>query len=53
MLAYAHINLIPMLSRFEPDEVVRVATDSIYVRKAALYKLEGVEAFKPHEIPPK
>ena len=24
-----------------PDEVVRVATDSIYVRKTALYKLEG------------
>ncbi|MEW8688317.1 MAG: hypothetical protein AB2556_21100, partial [Candidatus Thiodiazotropha sp.] len=29
MLAYAHINLISMLSSFEPDEAVRVATDSI------------------------
>ncbi|MCG8033056.1 MAG: hypothetical protein JAZ03_12870, partial [Candidatus Thiodiazotropha taylori] len=53
MLAYAHINLIAMLSRFKPDGVVRVATDSIYVRKAALYKLEGVQAFKPYEIHPK
>lgn len=30
-LEYAHINLITMLKRFEPDEVVRVATDSLYV----------------------
>ena len=35
MLAYAHINLLSMLSRFEPDEAVRVATDSIYVKKTA------------------
>ena len=47
MLAYAHINLLSMLSRFTPDEAVRVATDSIYVRKSALKRLEGVEAFKP------
>ena len=38
MLAYAHINLLSMLSRFTPDEVVQVATDSIYVRKSALHK---------------
>ena len=30
MLAYAHINLLSMLSMFTPDEAVRVATDSIY-----------------------
>ena len=47
MLAYAHINLLSMLSRFTPDEAVRVATDSIYVRKSVLKGLEGVEAFMP------
>ena len=47
MLAYAHINRLSMLSRFAPDEAVRVATDSIYVRKSALKRLEGVEAFIP------
>ena len=47
MLAYAHINLLSMLSRFTPDEAVRVATDSIYVRKSALKRLKGVEAFIP------
>ena len=52
MLAYAHINLLSMLQRFEPDEVVRVATDSIYVGKTALYKLEGVGAYKPPEVHP-
>ena len=45
MLAYAHINLLTMLQRFTSDEAVRVATDSIYVQKAAMYKLRGVEAF--------
>ncbi|MEW8689354.1 MAG: hypothetical protein AB2556_26320, partial [Candidatus Thiodiazotropha sp.] len=45
MLAYAHINLLSMLSSFTPDEAIRVATDSIYVRKSALKKLQGVEAF--------
>ena len=44
MLAYAHINLISMLRRFRPEEAVRVATDSIYIQKTALYKLEGIEA---------
>ena len=43
MLAYAH--LLEMLRRFTPEEAVRVATDSIYVRKTALDKLAGVEAF--------
>ena len=45
MLAYAHINLLSMLQRFEPDEAVRVATDSIYVQKSALHKLESVKAY--------
>ncbi|MEW8652543.1 MAG: AAA family ATPase [Candidatus Thiodiazotropha sp.] len=45
MLAYAHINLLSMLQRFEPEDAVRVATDSIYVRKSALHKLEGVKAY--------
>ena len=45
MLAYAHINLLSMLQRFEPEDTVRVATDSIYVRKSALHKLEGVKAY--------
>ncbi len=31
MLAYAHLNLLSMLLRFQSEEVVRVATDSIYV----------------------
>ena len=47
MLAYAHINLLSMLSRFTPYEAVRVASDSIFVRKSALKRLEGVEAFIP------
>ena len=47
MLAYAHINLLSMLSRFTPGEAVRVATDSIYVRKSALKRLERVEVFIP------
>ena len=34
----AHINLLSMLQRFESEEAVRVATDSIYVRKYALHK---------------
>ena len=45
MLAYAHINLLEMLRRFSPEEAVRVATDSIYVKKTALHKLEGIEAY--------
>ncbi|GFS12129.1 hypothetical protein ElyMa_006689500 [Elysia marginata] len=45
MLAYAHINLLSMLSRFRPEEAVRVATDSIYLQKTALHKLKGVEAY--------
>ena len=34
-----------MLRRFAPSEAVRVATDSIYVKKTALHKLDGVEAY--------
>ncbi|MEW8689358.1 MAG: hypothetical protein AB2556_26340 [Candidatus Thiodiazotropha sp.] len=45
MLAYANINLLSMLSRYTPDEVVRVATDSIYIQKTLLHKFEGVEAY--------
>ncbi|MEW8689164.1 MAG: hypothetical protein AB2556_25360, partial [Candidatus Thiodiazotropha sp.] len=40
MLAYAYINLLSMLSRFEPDDAVRVATDSLYIRKTALHMLD-------------
>ena len=53
MLAYAHINPLSMLQRFEPDEAVRVATDSIYVKKTAFCKLKGVGAYNPHEVHPK
>ena len=45
MLVYAHINLLEMLRRFGPNEVVRIATDSIYIRRDALYKIENVSAF--------
>ena len=45
MLAYAHINLLSMLSRFRPEEAVRVATDSIYIQKTALHKLKELEAY--------
>ena len=45
MLGYAHINLISMLKRFEPEEVVRVATDSLYIQKSALHRLEGAKAY--------
>ena len=47
MLGYARINLITMLKRSEPDKVVRVATDSLYVQNSALHMLDGVEAYKP------
>ena len=36
-----------MLKRFEPEEVVRVATDTLYIRKNAMHKLESVEAYVP------
>lgn len=45
ILAYAHINLLSMLSRSASEEAVLVATDSIYVWKYALKKLRVVEAF--------
>ncbi|MEW8688754.1 MAG: hypothetical protein AB2556_23300 [Candidatus Thiodiazotropha sp.] len=45
MLAYAHINLLSMLSSFTPDEAVRVATDSLYIRKTALHRLDGIESY--------
>lgn len=45
MLAYAHVNSLSMLSRFVPDEVVRVAMESIYIRKPAIHKVGKVDAF--------
>src|SRR5205814_3952957 len=45
MLAYAHINLLEMLQRFGTNKVVRIATDSIYIRKEFLYKIKNVPAF--------
>ena len=45
MLGYAHINLISMLKRLESEKVVRVASDSLYIQKNALHKLEGVVAY--------
>ena len=51
MLAYAHIDLLSMLSMFTPYEAVRVAIDNIYVRKSALKRLEEVEAFIPMNKP--
>ena len=51
MLAYAHINLLSMLTRFRP-KVPPVAVDGIYVQKTALYELKGVEAYvAPDEHP--
>jgi len=37
MLVYAHINLLEMLRRFGPNEVVRIATDSIYIYEERSY----------------
>ncbi len=45
MLAYAHINLLEMFQRFSSNEVIRIVTDSIYIQKEALYKIENVSAF--------
>ena len=50
MLAYAHINLLEMLRRFAPSEAVRVATDSIYMKKTALHKLDGVEVYVAPQV---
>ncbi|MEW8689292.1 MAG: hypothetical protein AB2556_26010, partial [Candidatus Thiodiazotropha sp.] len=50
MLAYAHINLLSMLQRFELNDVVRVATDSLYIRKTALHRLHGVESYVSRRI---
>jgi len=52
MLAYAYINLLFMLLRFTPEDVVRVATDSIYLQKTALHKLKETKAYvAPDEHP--
>lgn len=45
MLVYEHINLLTMHSRFASKEVVQLATDSIYIRKSALKKLQWVATF--------
>lgn len=45
MLVYAHINLVTMLVKFDVAEAIRVDTDSIYIQKTGLYRLEGVEAY--------
>ncbi|MEW8689023.1 MAG: hypothetical protein AB2556_24655 [Candidatus Thiodiazotropha sp.] len=45
MLAYAHTNLLSMLSRFTPDDTVRVATHSLCIRKTALHRVDGVESY--------
>ncbi|RHZ71197.1 hypothetical protein Glove_261g44 [Diversispora epigaea] len=49
MLAYVHINLLEMFRRFEPNEVIRIATDSIYIRKETLYKIENIPVFFKQE----
>ena len=48
MLWYAHINLLMMLTRFGPGEVVRVATDSLYLDKSSLRKLTNITAYDAH-----
>ena len=53
MLANAHINLLEMLRCFSPTEAIRVATNSLYVKKTALHKLEGIVAYVPHDQHPK
>ena len=45
MLVYAHINLLEMLQRFGLNEVIRIATDFIYIQREVLYKIENVSAF--------
>ncbi|RHZ52865.1 hypothetical protein Glove_456g39 [Diversispora epigaea] len=45
----AYINLLEMLRRFDPNEIVRIVTDSIYVQKEAFYKIENVPAFFKQE----
>ena len=53
MLGYAHINMLTMLTRFSDAEAVRVATDSLYIQKAAFHKLNGVEAYADPDEHPK
>ena len=48
MLVYAHINLLSMLTRFDPEKVVRVGTDSIYLNRASLSKLTNITAYVAH-----
>ncbi|CAG8502136.1 12372_t:CDS:10 [Cetraspora pellucida] len=45
ILAYAHINLLKMLRKFDSNEVIRIATNSIYVQKETLYKIKNIPAF--------
>lgn len=53
MLGYWAINLVAMLERFEPHQIHRVATDSLYIAPEHLSRLEGVPTFsKPTEKAP-
>lgn len=40
MLAYAHINLLSMLLRFDKEDVPRVATDSLYIKPEILQEVQ-------------
>lgn len=50
MLAYAHINLLAILSGFSQDEAVRVATDSLYIKGTAVHKLSRIHAFVGKQV---
>lgn len=50
MLAYAYINLLSMLQRFAPEKAVLMATDSIYIKKTVLEKLDGVKAYVASQL---
>ena len=45
MLGYVSINLISMLQRFQPEDIRRVATDSLYLSPALVRNLEDVPTF--------
>ena len=45
MLGYASINIISMLQRFQPVDVRRVATDSLFISPALITNLEDVPTF--------
>ena len=47
VLGGQRVNVISVLERFELDRVVQVGTESLYIQKRALHKLEGVDAYIP------